>query len=145
MTIGRYDGDTSGIVFHGVAVPQGATIATATVTLEAMSSTSGTIYLDIYGEDADNTDDFDDESDYDARQANKTSAKVDWDEDTAWTANTQYTSLDIKTIIQEIVNRESWSSGNNITLFLNVDDARFPHTGLHGDPGRSSKGIVTKT
>ena len=48
MTIGRYDGDTSGIVFHGVAVPQGATIATATVTLEAMSSTSGTIYLDIY-------------------------------------------------------------------------------------------------
>ena len=47
-TIGRYDDDTSGIVFNGIAVPQGATITTAMLTVEAMSTQSGTIYLDIY-------------------------------------------------------------------------------------------------
>ncbi|MFW9899899.1 MAG: hypothetical protein ACFFDY_01270 [Candidatus Thorarchaeota archaeon] len=49
---------------------------------------------------------------------NLTTASVNWNNEGAWTLDTAYDSPDIKTIIQEIVNRGGWASGNDIQILV---------------------------
>jgi len=48
----------------------------------------------------------------------ETSASVDWTFTPSTTPSTEHTSPDIKTVIQEIVNRNGWSNNNDITIFV---------------------------
>jgi len=50
----------------------------------------------------------------------RTTAAVDWDIAT-FTNGTEYDSPDIKTVIQEIIDRAGWVSGNNITILIDND------------------------
>ena len=102
--------------FSNVTIPQGATITSASITMQAYQSNSSAGYIKIKGIDEDNTSSFD--SNPFARTA--TSATIDWDIGSV-TANNTYTSSSITTIVQEIVNRGSWSSGNAMGFFL-MDD-----------------------
>ena len=52
----------------------------------------------------------------DCNSAAKTTAKTDWDP-AAWVDGTQYNSPDIAAVIQELVNRPGWSSGNTLIIF----------------------------
>lgn len=47
-----------------------------------------------------------------------TATTVDWDGVSAWYDNTEYTSPNIACIIQEIINIDGWTSGNDMTLFV---------------------------
>ena len=51
----------------------------------------------------------------------RTTAQVDWDFADDWTADTQYTSPDIKTSIQEVVDRTNWDPGNSIMVLVDDD------------------------
>ncbi len=50
--------------------------------------------------------------------APRTTAQVEWNNIPAWTSGQNYNTPDIKDIIQEIVNRPGWQSGNRITILL---------------------------
>lgn len=106
--------------FTGVTVPHGSTINQANYKLYCYDDRNGSQESRIYGEDVDDASTFSTVADYNTRKGSVTTAYVDWDFDgdaAAWS-----TSPDIKTIIQEIVDREGWSSGNDLVLFHETDE-----------------------
>jgi hypothetical protein len=52
----------------------------------------------------------------------ETSASVDWIVDEDWKIWTQYRTPDLKTIIQEIVDRSGWKYGNPLALIFKGED-----------------------
>ena len=116
----------SGIRFDGITITQDSTIDTSYITFTCKTARSGTVCnTRISAEATDDPNTFaDDGAAFDTRFANNTDAVVDWDGMGAWTANTEYESPEIKTVIQEIVDRDGWSSGNAIVIFWEDFDDR---------------------
>ena len=91
------------LLFSNVTIPAGATINSAVIRHVASQNQSGTTCKEkIYAEAADNPSYPTSESDYNSRT--KTTAYVSWTLG-SWTAESTYDSVDISTVMQEIVNR----------------------------------------
>lgn len=110
-------GDKSvGMIFSSVSIPQGATIESAYVELVSRSSSTSTTAVTIYGEDVDNAATF--------AQASKISDRTSTSATESWiipywsAADITYQSPDITDIVQEIVNRSGWSSGNAMNIMM---------------------------
>ena len=104
--------------FPGITVAQGATIAAANLYLYFNATGVGTAKFRFYGLDEDDGACPADLTEWDADLAsNLTTANVYW-EPNQYSEKGYFTSPELKTIIQEIVNRGSWSSGNAIVLFI---------------------------
>ena len=108
---------TAGLRFTSVNIPQGATVSSAYLTVVSSGWATGNHLLKVYGIDEDNTATM--SSDPTGRT--KTTANIDWDITTEIVEDTVCKSPDIKTAVQEILNRGSWSSGNAMG-FLILDD-----------------------
>ncbi len=116
-------GQIIGLRFQNVAIEQGATINSAIVEFEVDVAHDAQVYGIITGENVDNAPAF--LEDYfnlqDRLAANPTTATSSF----AWTADyavsTKVPTSDISSIIQEIVDRASWASGNSIVLFFAED------------------------
>ncbi len=120
----------SGMRFLNVTIPNNATIITAYLTPTAKNDDAHIVVNSIiHGEDADNAVTFDDYADYAGRD--RTAASVNWNAIDAWTAETEYDSPEIKTIIQEIVDRGSWASGNAMVIFWDDHDDNTDHDDDH--------------
>ena len=74
-----------------------------------------TVNSKIQGEDTANATTFTATDDYLDR--NKTTAVVNWNSVEAFVDANWYQSPDIKTVVQEIVNRNDWASGNAMVIF----------------------------
>jgi hypothetical protein len=111
---------TVGLRFRGVGVPPGATILAAWLQFKVDETGSGTIALNIKGQAADNPATFAATSKNLSNRA-KTSAGVTWAPG-AWPtvgeAAAAQRSPDLAPVIQEIVNRPGWTSGNALALLL---------------------------
>jgi len=105
---------SSGVRFTNVNIPQGSIINSAYLKLKAQLFYGAIPETFIEGENSDNAATFSTAADYDGRP--RTSANVSWTP-SDWVQNTWYNSSDIKTVIQEIVNRVGWASGNALVLF----------------------------
>jgi hypothetical protein len=115
--IGGGLGMDAGIRFLNVTIPKGNTILTAKLTFQATYSDSGaTCNTQVKGEAVDDAATFVDTTDFLGRA--RTTAYINWGAIPAWTENTDYDSPDISTIIQEIINRSGWASGNDLVLFV---------------------------
>jgi hypothetical protein len=104
---------TAGIRFTNVTVPSGATITSAYLSFVCRYDQVDVTRSKIGGIDEDNTASM--SSDPTGRT--QTTAKVDWDI-TSQNALSTYTSPDIKTIVQEIIDRGGWSSGNAMGFLI---------------------------
>ena len=106
-----------GIRFTSVNIPQGSTIDSADVKLYTYSSTYDDMNGVIYGNDVDNAQDFSDNP-HIISEADRprTSANVSWVENSIGAG--VWATKSVTSIIQEIVNRESWSSGNALVLLF---------------------------
>ena len=130
---GAYDGTDymigGGMRFLNVTIPQGNVIIEAYLTLRCSASKSGTVCnTRISAEDVDDAITFaDDGAAFETRWAARTTARIDWDAIPAWTAETDYNSPEIKTVIQEIVDRVGWASGQDIVIFWDDFDDRSTH------------------
>lgn len=113
-----------GFRFTGTTIPQGAVINSATLTLTADRSESGVCGCDVKAEDVDDSTQFGNE-DPTWSGRTPTSASVAWAAG-AWTMDAEYESPDIASVIQEIVNRGGWSSGNAINILF-YDDGSGSH------------------
>lgn len=107
----------SWVRFTNVTVPQGANITTAHLTYGAYGLW-GTPLTKIYANDVDNATNPTGATDAESRAL--TSAAVDWDP-VGWESGNFYDSPEIKTVIQEIIDRAGWSSGNAL-MILHRDD-----------------------
>ncbi len=105
----------AGCRFTGVDIPQGATIDTAYCEVVFPVSSRDSPKLGMFGEDVDNSVDFAASAFVTARA--RTTGGTEWNEDDLGSGSFVQ-SPEIKTAIQEIVNRAGWESGNALTIFF---------------------------
>jgi hypothetical protein len=112
---------TVGLRFTGVAIPQGATITGASVQFQSDRATSTATSLTIRGEATDNAGVFNGHTGKISTRTRTVSA-VSW-APPAWTAAGQAGAAQqtpsLASVIQEIVNRPGWSSGNALVIIIN--------------------------
>jgi len=117
-----YDGghQTAGIRFKGVGIPPGARIQNAYIQFKADERNSGAASLAIAGEDRDDAQTFG--ATYQNISSRKqTTASVSWSP-VAWAtvgqAGPDQRTPNIAPVIQELVNRSGWSSGNSLVIII---------------------------
>ncbi len=104
-----------------MAVPSGATIVQAYFTVRARDdATLGIGGATIYGQDADSPPTFTTNEEYEARTWLSTPT-VHW-EPQEWTAEVEYDSPDVSSIIQAIIDRPGWASGQAMAFLFDGDE-----------------------
>lgn len=140
----------AGLRFTNITIPKGAIIDQAYLTLRSrLNKSAGPCNTRISAEKVDNAPTFaDDRWAFDDRYANNT-ATVDWDNIPAWTTGEDYNSPDIKTVIQAIIDREGWASGQAIVIFwedfeyrTTVLEARRAAHSFDTDPDNAPKLVI---
>ncbi len=108
--------------FQNVQIRQGANIVAATLTVVGSSGSlvpGAKVDTIVYGEASDYALTIAGTADYDSRF--RTVASTQWDIDTVWVHGTSYTSPDIGSLVQEVVQRPGWVPGNALQLFWQND------------------------
>lgn len=108
-----------GFRFTSVTIPQGSTITSAKLSFKAGNTFNRTIALKIKGIDVDNCGAF--SSGDRPRNRTHTTAQIDWDGTINVSLDDWIDSASITSVVQEIVNRGGWSSGNAIGFYI-ADD-----------------------
>jgi hypothetical protein len=108
----------SGMRFRSIAIPRNATITKASLTFKAAGSNSSPSSTTFYGQAISSASAFSSSS-YNLSSRSRTSASVSWSPIASWSNNVSYTTPDISPLIQEIVDRSDWSSGNHLVLLCN--------------------------
>jgi len=118
-----YDGNTQtvGMRFTGVNIPRGATIANAYVQFQVDETNSEPTALTIKGQAIDTAPTFTTAT-KNVTARTRTAAAVAWSPP-AWTtvgaAGSDQQTPSITSVVQEIVSRPGWSSGNSLVVIIN--------------------------
>jgi hypothetical protein len=110
-----------GLRYTNVTIPQGATIVSAKIQFHVDDNDVGgstPVTATFRGEDTNNAAAFS-SSDFDLTNRTQTSASVDWaipDWAAAHLEGANQLSAELNTIVQEIVDRPGWASGNALVL-----------------------------
>lgn len=104
---------TLGCRFTNVTIPSGSTINSAKLTLTAYTSDSNSVDTTVIGVDEDNTASF--SSDPTGRA--QTTASANWTQGSV-TANTAYDTPALASVVQEIIDRAGWASGNAMGFII---------------------------
>jgi hypothetical protein len=143
--------------FNGLNIPKGATITKASVQFQVDETHSGNATLMIQGQATDNAPTFTN-ANRNISFRDRTNAVVDWSP-VPWTtvgeAGADQQTPDIALVIQEIVNRQGWTTGNSLAIIItgsgqhtaesfNGDAAGAPvlHVEYTTDPGVNQAPIV---
>lgn len=102
--------------FNNVNIPQGTTISSASVKLNAYSNNSSSVSVDVYADDTDDSRYISEDED-DISDRTPTSGSVSWSIG-SWSTDQDYSTPDISSVIQEVVNRSGWKSGNDLTIIM---------------------------
>ena len=141
----------SGLRFCNVTIPQGSTINIAYLTFQCKEEDDAIVVRSkIVGEATDDAAVFPTLANYQARRGtevggannnNRTVAEVLWDNIGAWVVGEYYDSPEIKTIIQEIVNRAGWVFDNSMVIWwddhagrsdnVTIRTVRYAELGVH--------------
>ena len=128
-----------GIRFQNVTIPQGATITNAYITFEAAhpvnsANVDGDTSLTIKAQAIDNAPEFNfGSNNNDISGRTTTSASVSWNNLPAWTEGNSYQSPDLSPVVQEIVNRDGWTSGNSMAFIITGSGNRETRAYNYGD------------
>ena len=113
-----------GLRFQNVTVPKGATIDSAYLTLcshEPREARVDAAIITITGEASDSAMTYNVDTLLITDRV-KTTAAVTWSDSTAWGLYTYHKSADISSIVQEIIDRPGWNTGNPVSLILTGED-----------------------
>lgn len=123
----------SGVRFRSLDIPNGADITEAYITFTSTEYRSENTKVRIYGQDVDDATYF--YTSYnDISNRTKTSAYTDWTPST-WSQYGTYNSADLTSIVQEIVDRNGWVSGNDMVFIL---DNIYGHRDAYAYDGSST-------
>lgn len=120
-----YVGDMSnaGVCFKDIMIPQGATITSAIIIFILYYASEIDIKMNIYGNDVDNASPPEDETEAEALIL--TDAYIPWENLPILPEGYQYSTPDLSNIVQEIINREGWISGNSLQILLKDNGSGF--------------------
>jgi len=105
--------------FPNITIPQGSTITEAYMQVVQFANATGTRTITIAGNDVDDAPQV--ETAAQGQALVQTSATVDT-VSVAQSEGATYVTDDLSTIVQEIVNRPGWASGNALAFELWIDD-----------------------
>jgi len=105
----------AGFRWTAVTIPQGAKINSAKITLTAFNSMSWTVYTRIKGVAEDNTPTYSNSNR--PSQRSKVASTVDWTPP-SFTAGNNYDTPSLTSIVQNIVDRVGWASGNAMGIVI---------------------------
>lgn len=115
-----YDGGTRqhvGMRFQSLSIPQGATINSAYIEFEVDEVDSGTTNVVIFGQDTDDARTFGNGANNISNRT-RTSASVNWSIPAWNSVSAKQQTPDISSLIQEIIDRSGWSSGNDLAIII---------------------------
>ena len=107
-----------GMRFQSVSISTGSIVTRAYLEFTADVANFGSTNLTVEGQASDNSPTFTSGAN-DLSTRLKTTTSVDWSNVAAWSTGGQtYQSADLSPIIQELIDRGGWASGNSIALFV---------------------------
>ncbi|MBA2667023.1 MAG: hypothetical protein H0U69_08310 [Trueperaceae bacterium] len=119
-----------GLRYQGVSIPAGAVIDAATITFTRHAGGNGAPVLTVQGEASDSAapivGDGDGTASFGISGREHTVASTEWANPTPWDETS--VSPDLADIVQEIVDRDGWASGNALAFIItseNSDSANF--------------------
>jgi type IV pilus assembly protein PilY1 len=132
-----------GFLFRNIQVPQGQTITSAYLQFNAREENSQV--MDGLTISIENTAQPVDYSDTKKLSPRPITGSVAW-KPASWAKNGTYESPDIKSLLQAVVNKTDWDSGNNLSLVItgtstNTSNIRRPHS-YDSSPSKSAKLII---
>lgn len=107
-----------GIRFPTVNIPKGAVIKTASIKFVVNGVTSGICSMNISGHAVDNAPTFTNSVKFNVSARPKTSSIANWNPPDWTVVKAPQVTPDLKTIVQEIVNRPGWNPGNGIAFIF---------------------------
>ncbi len=110
---------TAGVRFSGLAIPRGATIRSATIQFRADKSERSSGTFTLRAQASDSASAFTSAA-FDLSSRPKTTAAVSWSvpEWVGGAAGTKQRTPDLTTLLQEVVNRPGWASGNALAVLV---------------------------
>ncbi|MCO7222867.1 PilC/PilY family type IV pilus protein [Pleionea sp. CnH1-48] len=123
----------TGLRFKNVDIPQGAKITSATLTFSAADDSTGETQFSIAAEASDDAQPFLNSA-KNLSNRPKTRASVAWKPE-SWelpsgqdTTPKSYSSSDVTSVIQEVVDRNGWCGGHSMALFISaISGTRVAH------------------
>ncbi len=106
-----------GIRMTNITVPQGATVTNAYLEFVADEAQSVATSMTISAEATGNALTIPTTA-YALTSKTKTNATISWANLPAWTIGNTYQSADISSVVQELINRGDWASGNAMTFLI---------------------------
>ena len=111
---------TTFLRFRNVTIPQGATIESAVLKIYAHEDEADEARITIFAEAVDNSPAFVESELLNDRA--RTNASLAWTINEPWTIWQPYSTPDFKNVVQEVINRSGWVSGNALTIYLRGED-----------------------
>lgn len=132
----------AGMIFRNINIPRGSIINSAIITFTATATLSDTVCnTRFYGENSVSPSTFSSVADYNERSL--TTTYINWDNLSSWTIGSTYDSPEIKTIIQEIIDRDDWQAGKDICIFWKDNGSTSPaRRAANGYPESTREKIV---
>ena len=132
---------TVAVRFPNVSIPVTAVITNAYIEFSVAQTDSGVTNLTIAGEDVDTSAALSTTAG-DLSVRTTTNARATWSNVPAWnTVNAVHQSPDLTAIVQEIVNRPGWTTGNAMTFLITGSGQRRAHA-YEGDAGRAPNLVI---
>ena len=111
----------TGLRFQNIAIPPKATILHAELDFYAKTDRTEASNWTIRAHDVGDSPTFPSApgaNDIESRMANLTTASVDWNNIPPWATGDRYQNPELKGIVQEVVARGDWASGNDISFII---------------------------
>jgi WD40 repeat protein len=105
-----------GLRFNNLAIPRGSTITSARLQFYSTQTITVPLSLQIAAQAIDNAPTF--SSSNKPSQRTLTTARVNHSSNVSWNASTWYDFNDMASVVQEVVNRSGWQSGNSLAIIL---------------------------
>lgn len=119
--IGNSSGMTTALRFTGLGIPQGATIINAYLTVYVADGfdqgVDSTAWVTVGAEQVDNASQLTSASNHESRKTNL-GTTVQWGPHGGLAQRAAFVSPNLATVVQEIVDRSGWSSGNAMQFFM---------------------------
>ena len=108
----------TGLRYQNLNIPQGATITKAFLRFSSALSNVAATNFTFTAEDADNSAAFTTNAN-DISSRTSTTASVQWNSDNDWPVSGELRdTIDISSVVQEVVNRSGWCGGNNLSVLI---------------------------
>lgn len=103
--------------FRNINIPKGSIIVDAKIIFHcSVSQSSSNVNLDIWANDEDSAVNPTSRTNFLAKT--KTTATMPWHGVPAWTSGVRYDTPDLKDLVQEVIDRDGWVSGNALAFLI---------------------------